>query len=108
MYLIIEDISKSLYSEGYHLQNGLADHDPDSWELVDYKDLAAIEQSTIPAEYEKFQHLFKQPEQIKILEYGPHNHKIPLMEEKEPACKKIYTMLEKELKALKEYINKQL
>ena len=108
MYLTIEDIPKSLYSKRYYPQNGVADHDLDSWELVNHKDLAATEQSTIPAEYEEFWYLFKQPEQIKLPEYGPHNHKIPLMEEKEPAYKKIYTILEKELKALKEYINKQL
>ena len=108
MYLTIKDIPKSLYSEGYHSQNRLADHDLDSQELVDHKDLAATEQSTIPAEYKEFQHLFKQPEQIKLPEYRPHNHKILLMEGKEPACKKIYTILEKELKALKEYINEQL
>ena len=47
-------------------------------------------------------------QQIKLPEYGPHNHKIPLMEGKEPACKKIYAMSEKELKALKEYIDEQL
>ena len=52
--------------------------------------------------------MFKQPEQIELLEYGPHNHKIPLVEGKEPACKKIYAMLEKELKVLKEYIDEQL
>ena len=95
-------------SEGYHSQDKLADHDLDLQELVDYKDLAATEQKAILAKYEEFQYLFKQPEQIELLEYGPHNHKIPLIEEKEPACKKIYTMLEKELKALKEYINEQL
>ena len=108
MYSTIEDIPKSLHSEGYHSWNGLADHDLDSWELVDHKDLAATEQSTIPVEYEEFWHLFKQPEQIELPEYGPHDHKIPLMEGKEPACKKIYAMLEKELKALKEYIDEQL
>ena len=73
---------------------------------MDYKDLAATEQLIILVEYEEFQHLFKQLEQIKLSEYGPHNHKIPLIEEKEPACKKIYIMSEKELKALKKYINK--
>ena len=52
--------------------------------------------------------MFKQPEQIKLPEYGPHDHKIPLIEGKEPVCKKIYAMSEKESKALKEYINKQL
>ena len=108
MYLTIEDIPKSLYSKRYYPQNGLADHDLDSWELVDHKDLAATEQSTIPAEYEEFQHLFKQPEQIELLEYGPHDHKIPLTEGKEPTCTKIYAMSEKESKALKEYINEQL
>ena len=54
IYLTIKDIPKSLHSEGYYSQNGLADHDLDSWELVDYKDLAATEQSTIPMEYEEF------------------------------------------------------
>ena len=54
MYSTIKDIPKSLHSEGYHSQNGLADHDLDSWELVDHKDLAATEQSTIPVEYEEF------------------------------------------------------
>ena len=29
IYLIIEDIPKSLHSEGYHSQNELADHDLD-------------------------------------------------------------------------------
>ena len=52
--------------------------------------------------------MFKQPEQIELLEYGPHNHKIPLIEGKEPICKKIYAMSEIESKVLKEYINKQL
>ena len=54
MYLTIKDIPKSLYSEGYHSQNRLVDHDLDSWELVDHKNLAATEQSTIPVEYEEF------------------------------------------------------
>ena len=50
--------------------------------------------------------MFKQPEQIELLEYGPHDHKISLIEEKKPAYKKIYAMLEKESKALKKYIDK--
>ena len=33
---------------------------------------------------------------------------MPLMKEKEPACKKIYSMSEKESKALHEYIDEQL
>ena len=107
-YSIIEDIPKSPTSEGYHSQDESADHDLDSWELVDHKDLAATEQKAIPAEYEEFRHLFKRPEQIELPEYGPHDHKIPLMEGKEPTCKKIYAMSETESKALKEYIDEQL
>ena len=53
-YSIIKDTPKSPISEGYHSQDELADHDLDSWELVDYKDLAAIEQSIIPIEYKEF------------------------------------------------------
>ena len=72
---------------------------------MDHKDLVAIEQLTILVEYKEFQHLFKQLEQIKLPEYRPYDHKILLMEGKEPIYKKIYIISEKELKLLKEYIN---
>ena len=81
----------------------------DSWIWIDSKELAATAaQDTIPLKYEEFQHLFNQPEQPELPTHRPHDHMIPLEEGKNPACKKIYSMSEKESHALQEYINKQL
>lgn len=81
----------------------------DSWIWIDSKELAATAaQDTIPLKYEEFQHLFNQPEQPELLTHRLHNHIIPLEEGKNPACKKIYSMSEKESCTLQEYINKQL
>ena len=77
--------------------------------LIDSKELAVTAaQDAIPPEYEEFQHLFNQPEQPELPTHRPHDHMIPLEEGKNPACKKIYSMSEKESHALQEYINKQL
>ncbi|ODM18852.1 hypothetical protein SI65_05469 [Aspergillus cristatus] len=86
-----------------------SDSELSSWEWIDHKELATTTQEPqIPQEYIKFQHLFKQPEQPELPDHGPHDHQMPLMEGKEPTCKKIYSMSEKESQALQEYINKQL
>ena len=81
----------------------------DSWEWIDSKELAVTAtQDTISAEYKEFQHLFNQPEQPELPTHGLHDHTIPLEEGKNPACKKIYSISEKESHMLQEYIDKQL
>jgi len=113
-YSNMEDISKRpTTDEEYHSgrtdSSEASDSELGSWEWIDPKELAATTQEpTIPKEYEEFQHLFKQPEQPELPDHGPHDHRMPLMEGKEPTCKKIYSMSEKESKALREYINEQL
>ena len=69
---------------------------------------AITAQDAVPVEYKEFQHLFNQLEQPELLIYGLHNHTIPLEEGKNPVCKKIYLISEKELHTLWEYIDKQL
>ena len=76
---------------------------------MDWKKLAAtMPELEIPKQYEKYQHLFNQPEQPELPEHGMHDHHIPLEEGKEPACRKIYPMSEKESQALCDYITDQL
>ena len=118
-YLMIEDTSKrSTEDEEYHSCESSISNSNDSKDLaskldslvwIDPKELATMNQEwEVPWEYIDFQHLFEQPEQPELPNYGLHNHQIPLMEGKEPACRKIYSMSEKESKALWEYIDEQL
>ena len=62
----------------------------------------------MPEEYERYQHLFKQPEQAELPKHGAHDHMIPLKKGKEPTCKRTYLMSEKESQALHEYVTDQL
>ena len=118
-YSMIENTSKrSTDDEEYHscksdVSNSNNSKDSiselDSWIWIDPKELAVMNQEQeVSQEYIEFQHLFKQSEQSELLNYGLHDHWMPLMEGKDPACKKIYPMSEKESKALQEYIDKQL
>lgn len=100
----VEDMLNRPQDERYQLKDDL-----DSWELVDWEKLAAtMPELEVPRQYERYQHLFNQPEQPKPPEHETHNHHIPLEEEKEPACRKIYPMSEKESQALHNYVTDQL
>ena len=109
-YMMIKDNTKIW--QDYHSwehSNSSMEAESDSWIWIDSKELAATAaQDAILLEYEEFQHLFNQPEQPELLIYRPHDHTIPLEGGKNPACKKIYSISEKESHALWEYIDKQL
>jgi phage terminase large subunit-like protein len=78
-------------------------------ESQDEQELSATKaELIIPQEYEEFTDVFKQPESPELPAYGPHNHIIPLLDNKTPMSKKLYQMLEKELDVLKKYIDEQL
>ena len=62
----------------------------------------------LPETYKAFAKLFREPEDYMLLPYGKHDHKILLEEGKDPTCKKIYAISEKESQALRQYINKEL
>ena len=79
-----------------------------SWELINWKVIAATTDLEVPKEYEWYWHLFNQPEQPELPMHDVHDHMIPLKEGKEPTCKRIYPILEKELQALCDYITDQL
>ena len=98
-----KDMIKRPQDEEYQLKD-----DQGSWELVDWQQVAATSDLEVPEEYEKFQNLFKQPEQPEIPEHDAHDHMIPLEEGKEPTCKRIYLMSEKELQVLHNYVTDQL
>ena len=84
-----------------------SDYDDSDKENIDPKILAATE-AKLPAEYTDFKELFEQPQTYQLPQYGRHDHKIPLQEGKDPACRKIYAMSTKESKVLKEYIAENL
>jgi hypothetical protein len=67
-----------------------------------------LDLNKLPQEYHGYRILFEQPKQYTLLEYGKHDHKIPLKEGTSPACKKLYQLSEKETLILKEYIDKEL
>ena len=85
----------------------IEEEDTSDKENIDPKKLAATELK-LPTEYADFQVLFEQPEQYRLPQYGRHDHRIPLQEEKDPACRKIYAMSAKEPTVLKEYIAENL
>ena len=97
-YMTIKDDTKTQQDHQlWEHSNSSTEAESDSWEWIDSKELAVTAtQDTIPAEYKEFQHLFNQPEQPELLTHGLHDHMIPLEEGKNPACKKIYSMSEKE------------
>ena len=73
----------------------------DSWIWIDLKELTVTAaQDIILLKYKEFQHLFNQLEQPELLTHRLYNHIISLEEGKNPACKKIYLMSEKELHVL--------
>ena len=98
-----EDMTKRPDGEEYQLED-----DQGSWELVDWQQFAVTSDLEIPREYQEFRNLFNQPEQPEIPEHGAHDHVIPLEEGKEPTCKRIYLMSEKELQVLHNYVTDQL
>ena len=98
-----EDITKRPDGEEYRLKD-----DQGSWEPVDWQQFAATTDLEVPEEYRRFQNLFNQPEQPEVPEHSAHDHMIPLEEGKEPTCKRIYPMSEKESQALHNYITDQL
>ena len=63
---------------------------------------------TLPETYKAFTKLFEEPKEYTLPPYGKHDHRIPLKEGKDPTCKKIYAMSEKESQALRQYITKEL
>jgi Retroviral aspartyl protease len=74
------------------------------WIRPDDRTLATTE--GCPPEYKKFEPLFKEELDIKALpEHQPWDHEIPLEPGAKPVCKPIYSLLEKELKALREYLD---
>ena len=97
-YMMIEDDTKMQQDHhSWEHSNSSTEAESDSWIWIDLKELAATAaQNTILVEYEEFQHLFNQPEQPELPTHGLHDHTIPLEEGKNPACKKIYSMSEKE------------
>ena len=98
-----KDMTKKSDNEVYQLEDDLG-----SWELVNWKEIAATTDLEIPKEYERYRHLFNQPEQPELPMHGAHDHVIPLEEGKEPACKRTYPMSEKESQALRDYVTDQL
>lgn len=97
-YMIIKDDTKMWqdYCLWEH-SDSFTEAESDSWIWIDLKELAATAaQDTILLEYKEFQHLFNQLEQPELPTHGPHDHIILLEEGKNPACKKIYLMSEKE------------
>jgi hypothetical protein len=52
--------------------------------------MVEITESCIPKEYDKFQELFQTREKPPLLDYGPHDHKIPILPGKEPKYMPIY------------------
>ena len=100
--MTIEDDTKTQQDHcSWEHSDSSTEAESDSWIWIDLKELAATAaQNAVPMEYKEFQHLFNQLEQPELLIHGLHNHTIPLEEGKNPACKKIYSMSEKELCAL--------
>ena len=97
--IFTKDMTKRPQDEEYQLKG-----DQGSWELVKWQQFAVTSDLEVLEEYEKFQNLFNQPEQPEVPEHSAHNHMIPLEEGKEPTCKRIYLMSEKELQALCDYV----
>ena len=61
----------------------------------------------VPREYRSFRKLFEDVEDLGALpEHKPWDHEIPLIEGKQPTAQPIYSLSEKELEALREYIDK--
>ena len=61
----------------------------------------------VPREYRSFRKLFEDAEDLGALpEHKPWDHEIPLIEGKQPTAQPIYSLSEKELEALREYIDK--
>ena len=100
---ITEDILKGTDVKEYQLKD-----DQGSWELVDWKAIAATTDLEVPKEYEQYWHLFNQPEQSELPIHSVHDHMIPLEKGKELTCKRIYSISEKELQALCDYVTDQL
>lgn len=63
----------------------------------------------IPSEYKNFAHLFAEAKGKEALpKHQPWDHEIPLVEGKFPSAQPIYSLSEKELTALREYIETNL
>ena len=101
-YMTIKDDTKTQQDHQlWEHSNSSTEAESDSQKQIDSKKLTAITaQDAVPVEYKEFQHLFNQLEQPELLIYGLHNHTIPLEEGKNPVCKKIYLISEKELHTL--------
>ena len=63
---------------------------------------------TLLETYKAFTKLFEEPKEYTLPPYRKHDHRIPLKKGKDPICKKIYAMSEKESQALRQYINEEL
>ena len=100
--MIIKDDTKTQQDHcSWEHSNSSTEAESDSWTWIDLKKLTAITaQDIISLEYEEFQHLFNQPEQPELPTHRPYDHTIPLEKGKNPACKKIYLISEKESHAL--------
>src|SRR2546421_2472863 len=63
----------------------------------------------LPSEYEEFRELFEEkPAESALPKHLPWDHEIPLEEGKQPTYRPLYSMSEKELLAVREYLQKHL
>ena len=62
----------------------------------------------IPRDYQEFYEMFKEEAHEKLPEHQDWDHKIPIEEGKKPTYGPIYALSETELKALREYLDKNL
>jgi hypothetical protein len=70
------------------------------------KESGAVE---IPSEYRGFQHLFEEAKGKEALpEHQPWDHEIPLVDGKAPGVQPIYSLSERELEALRKYIDENI
>jgi hypothetical protein len=63
---------------------------------------------TVPAEYHKFLALFSEAEANKLPPHRPYNHQIPLKEGFTPPFGPIYSLSQRELEALKKWLEENL
>ena len=62
----------------------------------------------LPSEYKEYQKMFEETVIMTLLEHQEWDYKIPLENRKKPTHSPIYTLSAKELKALRDYLDKNL